>query len=366
MSTTTMNQNSISQNPTNEKQIWVTNMLLGGLSILVCIACWMFIDKSVSVMTVSQFAVTMAFIVNHPHFASSYMLLYSDFRKNITKSFKYLWAAVLAPALLLGYLAYCIIYQRADLLGHSINAMFFLVGWHYIKQIFGVVIVTSALRKFYYSNTERYIILLNLFSIWAISFFNSQTYIGSFDFYGIKYNSIGFDKVWLNLSYSVFISSFIYMVGMHVKKYIDTGLLPVSSAMVAMGALYVWYIPTFNHPHFGYLIPFFHSLQYLVFVWAFKKNQVNDQIKSQSGAEKRKQWVVKFAGYAAVSLILGALFFEFIPKGLDKSFAINNPGLGTSPILVAFLLFINIHHYFIDNVIWKSTNTEVKKHLFLH
>ena len=75
---------------------------------------------------------------------------------------------------------------------------------------------------------------------------------------------------------------------------------------------------------------------------------------------------MKFLGYIVVTLILGALFFEFNPKNLDTTYKFSNAAMGASPFLVAFLLFINIHHYFIDNVIWKSANPEVKKHLFLH
>ena len=350
----------------DQTNIFWVNLLLGGMSILFLMGCWVFIDKGVSVYTVSQFAFTAAFVANHPHFASSYMLLYSDFRKNITKNLKYIWAAIVAPGILIGYLVYCLVAQRADLLGYSVNAMFFLVGWHYIKQIFGVIVVTSALRKYYYSKNERNIILLNLFSIWGISFFNSQSYLGSFDFYGIKYQSFGFDKMWLQLSYAVFFLSLLSVVAIHIKKYISDATLPVSSAVVALFALYAWYLPALSHPHFGYLIPFFHSMQYLVFVWFFKKNQVSAAIADEEGATYRRDWVKKFCGYIAVSLVLGALFFEFIPKGLDNVYHFSEAGLGSSPILVVFLLFINIHHYFIDNVIWKSTNPEVKKHLFLH
>lgn len=349
-----------------DNTLWV-NLFLGGFSLITCLICWAFIDRGQSVLAISQVAVTLAFVVNHPHFTSSYMLLYKDFRQNIRSSLKFFWAAVVAPALLLGYLAYCLAYERADLLGYSVNAMFFLVGWHYVKQIFGVVIVTSALKKTYYSASDRYILLLNLFSIWAISFFNSQTYIGSFDFYGIQYQSFGLSPFFLNLSYSVFAASLIYVVAIHINRYVKEGVVPNSSAMVAMASLYVWYLPVFGHPHFAYLIPFFHSLQYLVFVWFFKKNQVTARIESQSDAQqKRKSWLTQFFGYIVVALILGALFFEFIPKGLDSHYKFTNAAMGASPFLVAFLLFINIHHYFIDNAIWKSANPEVKKHLFLN
>ncbi len=343
------------------------NLFLGGFSLIVCAICWTFIDRTQSVLAISQVAMVLAFIINHPHFAASYLLLYSDFRKNITKSLKYFWAAVLSPIILIGYLGYCIANEKSDLLGYSVNAMFFLVGWHYVKQIFGVVIVTSALKKTYYSQSDRYILLANLFSIWAISFFGSQTYLGQFDFYGIQYKSFGLDRLWLNLGYSVFTGSLVYLIAIHVKRYINEGVLPISSAVVAMVSLYVWYIPALHHPHFAYLIPFFHSLQYLVFVWFFKKNQVGEAAEKHTEAkEMRFTWVKKFVGYIVMSLILGALFFEIIPKNLDSVMKFTNPGMGGSPFLVCFLLFINIHHYFIDNAIWKSNNPEVKKHLFLH
>ena len=35
-----------------------------------------------------------------------------------------------------------------------------------------------------------------------------------------------------------------------------------------------------------------------------------------------------------------------------------------TPVLV--LMFINIHHYFTDGVIWKISNPEVRKELFAH
>jgi len=39
------------------------------------------------------------------------------------------------------------------------------------------------------------------------------------------------------------------------------------------------------------------------------------------------------------------------------------PGKVT-PILI--LMFLNIHHYFTDGVIWKISNPEVRKELFAH
>lgn len=342
----------------------LSTFLLGGFSIFTCLAFWAFVDKNMSVMTISQLGVGLSFIVNYPHFLASYLLLYSDFKKNIFKNFKYFWAAIIVPAILIGYLFYCLYSLRTDLLGYCINAMFFLVGWHYVKQIFGVVIVTSALKKFYYSKTERLILLTNLFALWAISFLNSQTYLGRYNFYGISYVSYGFSKAWLTASFYLFYVSTLSVLVLHVRKYIKTGAIPSIAGGTALAALYIWYLPAFYHPHFAYLIPFFHSLQYLVFVWSFKKNQVQAQTQGHTPTEVRRIWMQKFAGYLLVCVILGYLFFDGIPNFLDAQIPLNTPALGSSPIVVAFLLFINIHHYFIDNVIWKSSNEEIRHYLF--
>lgn len=321
-------------------------------------------DKSASLLTMSQLAFGLAFAVNHPHFLSSYMLLYGDFRGNTLKQPRYFWAAVVAPVLLGGYLIYSFANGRADLIGHGLNAMFFLVGWHYVKQVFGCVIVTSARRKLFYGQWERRIILANLFSLWALSFLQGQYGSSTLTFYGINYPSLGLPIGYTGLANLAILVSAAMVVGIHVRKYIETGLKPSPPGVAALVALYVWYLPAFAHPGFAYLIPLFHSMQYLAFVWSFKKNQVSDYLHDLKDRDFRAAWVKDFLGWAAGAVVLGAMSFEFVPKFLDAQNFLSYPQLGSSPFLAAFLMFINIHHYFIDNTIWRSSNEQVKKYLF--
>jgi hypothetical protein len=338
--------------------------LMGGLSIIVCMACWAFVDKSTNILTMSQFAFGLAFIVNHPHFLSSYNLLYGDFRKNILIRPRYFWAGIIVPIILAGSLGYTLIAQDAKIMSFIINAMFFSVGWHYTKQIFGCVIVTCARRKMYFSKFERRLLLSNLFSLWALSWFRTQAGNSTYDFYGIKYASFGFSADLVTYSnYAIFITG-LMLVYVGFRKYINEGRVINSSALAAFAALYVWYLPTFSHPFFAYLIPLFHSMQYLVFVWSFKQNQVTSKISNLKGSEYRQAWVTKFVGFMVTALGLGYLSFEYVPKLLDSQGYIASAGLGGSPFLATALLFINIHHYFIDNVIWRSDNAEIKAHLF--
>src|SRR5690349_4202038 len=135
-----------------EKQSYFTweSFWLGGFSILSCAAFWLFVDKSTNSYTISNLAFLAAFAVNHPHFLSSYILLYGDFRKNILTQFRYFWAAVVVPLVLLGAIVGALATGDVPLMAFVINSMFFFVGWHYTKQIFGCVIVSSARSRMYF------------------------------------------------------------------------------------------------------------------------------------------------------------------------------------------------------------------------
>jgi hypothetical protein len=326
---------------------------------------WACVDKSANIFTMSQLAFALAFAVNHPHFLSSYMLIYSDFRKNISlENPRYFFAAVVVPLLLAGFLVYAFASGSVNFIGWSLNAMFFLVGWHYVKQVFGCVIVTSARRKVYYSYGERRVLLSNLFSLWSLSWIQGQSGSASFTFYGIVYSGLGISRALLPFAYGAVGITLVAVVLMQLFKYINQGVKPSPPGLAALGSLYVWYLPAFAHPAFAYLIPMFHSLQYLVFVWSFKKNQVADHVKDLKDVALRTAWVRDFLAYAVTAVLLGAMCFEFVPKFLDGQNFLHNPALGTSPFVAGFLLFINIHHYFIDNVIWRASNEQVKKYLF--
>lgn len=144
----------------------------------------------------------------------------------------------------------------------------------------------------------------------------------------------------------------------------DSLAVVVPVALFAFLTTSIWYLPVLAPPSYAYLIPFFHSLKYLAFVWSFKGNQVAARLQGHKLKVQREIWARDFIGYAITVVLLGALAFEFVPKFLDSQNYLRSPELGRSPFLAAFLLFINIHHYFIDNVIWKSSNAEVKKYLF--
>ena len=151
---------------------------------------------------------------------------------------------------------------------------------------------------------------------------------------------------------------------MIARKYVKTGVRPATSSIISFISIYVWYLPTLAHPLYFYMIPFFHSLQYMLFVTAMKKNQILNENQSLStGPEKRMSFIKRYWGFLILAAMIGAACFEFIPSTLDKIFPMSAHIFGPTMWMFVFNIFINVHHYFIDNVIWRGDNELLKNYL---
>ena len=350
-----------SANQPHELSNWQT-FCIGGGSIIACLFLWATVDKHANLMTTYNLTYGLAFLFNFPHFLLSYFLLYGDYRKRILSQFRYFWAAVIVPVLLISGFVYAMAAGRTDLLGYSINLMFFSVGWHYVKQVFGCVVVTSARKKIYFSKTERRLFLSNLFALWFLSWLGGQQSMSG-NFFGLKFINLGIAPEWMSISYAIVVATALPLLISLFRKYVNTGARPATSGLVAVIALYVWYLPVFSHPAFSMFIPLFHSLQYMAFVWSLKLNKVTDQVQGLEGKEWRKKWLNDFVGFGVAAAILAALVFDLIPRFLDNSMTMSS-AMGATPFYAVFAVFLNVHHYFIDNVMWRSDNEELRKYLF--
>src|SRR3546814_14194953 len=93
-------------------------------------------------------ALLIAHLVNHLHFAHSYQIFYRDYRaKAFSRSLggtlqaRYLLSGLIVAALLILFFAYCLIPAAVQLLGYSANPLSRLVGRHYGKRGYGILMV---------------------------------------------------------------------------------------------------------------------------------------------------------------------------------------------------------------------------------
>ena len=93
-------------------------------------------------------------LINQPHFAHSYQIFYRNFRERRSASVQSPICARVtsSPAspcrvALAVFFAVAVLTDNPRLLGFGANIMFFTVGWHYVKQGYGILIVDSAQKR---------------------------------------------------------------------------------------------------------------------------------------------------------------------------------------------------------------------------
>ena len=131
--------------------------------------------------------------------------------------------------------------------------------------------------------------------------------------------------------------------------------LPRTGAIVYLVTVYLWLFGRL-HPGILVFIPVFHSLQYLIVVWRYELNRATNL----GDVEPRRRII----GVVFLAWLMGYLGFWVLPRFLDDRMAFDHEALGATPFLFVSWIFINVHHYFVDNVIWRSENPDTKANLF--
>ncbi len=136
-----------------------------------------------------------------------------------------------------------------------------------------------------------------------------------------------------------------------------------------MATLYVWVGFARVNPLVYVVIPTFHSLQYLTVVWRYQLNAA-----SAGGSRKPRLPTLdrvlsgsvwrRLSAFVLMGIVLGYLGLDGIPRFLDAILPYEKGILGPALFYFSFVIFINVHHYFLDNVMWRRGNPDVQQFLF--
>jgi hypothetical protein len=363
--------------------------LLGGASILVWLvmfgldgfrASWA-IDEHFRHLTVTTLSLSL--LLNYPHFMASYKLAYTRERAFILG---YWWQLIAVPALMVmlfsvAYIYYDVPVERLPLVSSArqtlsswganiqvlggprlgdllftlaFNLMILTLGWHYAKQVYGCMMVYARFDGYPLARAQRTLIRWALLSVWVMTV--------------VDYNLTGAFRAWRGFNYSTFdlpdiagpLSQLVVGLGfvlvlylVFYTNYTVTKRRPSLTMLAPFLALYLWWLPlTRQEEYFFLLVPLFHAMQYLAFVYRME----DGQLRNVANREARGTLIVLGL------LVSGWLAFEFVPDTIDTR-------LDTFDtwqmffFFTAVMLFINIHHYFIDNVLWRFRDAQVRAHL---
>ncbi|MBM3820895.1 MAG: hypothetical protein FJW14_18035 [Acidimicrobiia bacterium] len=363
--------------------------LLGGASILVWLVMitlqgfrtsWA-VDQHFANLTVTT--ASLALIVNYPHFLVSYKLAYSRGPRFIAAHW---WQLLAVPALLVALFAAAYGYfdvpvdelapvrAASDALGgYGVNAqlvagprlgdllftaafnlMILTIGWHYTKQVFGCMMVYAHYDAYPLTKAQRALTKWALLSIWVMNFVYTNISGGFSAFGTFSYSALDLPDAAAPISQAAVGAGFVLVLHrVFYAVYRQTGRWPSAHMVAPFAALYIWWLPqTRQYEFYFLLVPLFHSLQYLPFAWRME----DARLRGLPHAPLRGTLIV--IGVVAA----GWIAFELLPNAMDTRLGTFD-AWGMFFFVTAAMLFINIHHYFIDNVIWRFADAEVRTYL---
>ncbi len=371
--------------------------LLGGLSLalwtaMVALQGWRLGDGALAVFTRTQFAgiaganATLMLLLNGPHFLASYRLAYG-------RGFRYVrerwFALIVFPAALLAALAFAFagygtgveaggsfrwlgrMFLRIGLsppIGpHAtaggavmtllIQTMLLTVGWHYSKQVYGCMMVYARYDGYPLTDRQRAWIRWSLHSVAIASYVALNLHRNELAFLNVPYYGLGF-PYWLHLATTIGSIAAIAGCALHVvrKNGLDSGRRPSLNFVVPYIAFLAWWFPLLDQVEFTtVLVPAFHAIQYLPFVFRVERAQ------AAARSPARADLAVTLCAVGLV--VAGALAFDLLPGALDHRLATPRT-MNVFFFTAAAAAFINIHHYAIDSVIWKTRDRHVGGPLF--
>ena len=329
----------------------VDALCVGGLSLLLLLPLLLSGRADLVIVGVGMQA-WIAALVNMPHFMASYRLVYRN-RETINA---HRWAAIYVPLILIAYIAFAVWQSRETDLYVSIlmTVQGGYLAWHYTGQAWGMMATYTYLDGRSFQPLERRLVRGGLYLLlaWHVAWFFR---------WGFGETRFGplLESLYFILSVLSAVALGAGLAGLAMMK-ARTGRFPPARALIAWGAIFVWYAAMARDPRAIFWVQIAHALQYLMFP---VRVEINRTRRSGSGPSRL---VTHMAVYLIVLLAVSVAMAVWIPaRAMDvvADWLGRRPGEVTALSLLAFL---NVHHYFTDGVMWKLRNPAVREDLFGH
>ena len=329
----------------------VDTLAIGALSIGFLIFLLLFEPEWADSPKLAERFIVLTALLNWPHFMATYALMY---RSSDTIE-RYPMASKVMPLAIAAACTAAVVAQVVVGYEGSLKLLTWMAGgylaWHYTGQTWGMMASFSHLDGAGFQDGERKLIRtgLRVLLLWHLIWF-----FGTVDFGG---DSLRHDADFL-MVYSVAtyllipVGSILGGVGLwRYRQRIDR--IPSPRVLVPFLAIVLWYVAMAINPVAIFWVQLSHALQYLLFPMRVEINR---------GAKKKKNPYFAAGMFVMIVLGLGVALFEFFPRLLTWAI----PVASLAAVKLGIGVFINIHHYFADGVIWKISNPAVRNELFAH
>ena len=320
---------------------------MGGLS-LICSVVFYLLGTDASIF--APYLLAMLLIFSYPHFLASTVVFYSH--RGVLKDHPFI--ALWIPLGMLAFFVWVAVRGSTLALMLCGQASVLLLFWHFLKQAYGVSLWLGNVPGNAVDESKKKLLLIGCMFYGAYGYMGTQgmggfakifrTTIPSFH---VQPWAITLFEVlaYLTLGQFLILTAWDYYKKRERADFHPRGLIPIFAMMT-------WFDPHFDSSPVIFLLPVFHALQYLPFPIRAEINAV----ARQPGARGKG---LRIALYFAGLILIGALAFE----GLPRASAFLFPSVQSFIFFGSVSLFLDLHHYFIDSVIWRFRDPVVLRRL---
>ncbi len=322
-------------------------LVIGGASVLLY-AIFRLRPEMASSPSVASLAAALVWVCNYPHFAATNYRLYHS-RAAMEQ---YPLTSFVTPLVMMAAVVGCYLSP------HEIAPLFIKLyllwsPFHFSGQTLGITMVYARRTGFVIDGWLRRCLTAFIFLTFMVQ--NAWAEVGRHvnPFYGVDYPTLGV-PLWLpqNLTKVMWVA-LAATIAMLMWKIANGGPRVPLIVLIPAFTQYVWFVAT-PAGQFTYMVPFFHSLQYLLIAW-------NVQLK-EGLAERKREPSVSYvwsesARWMTINIGVGFALFWGLPH-LGSQFG-KSAAFSTAVMLAA----IQVHHFFVDGVIWRLRNPAVRSPL---
>lgn len=335
----------------------VTDFLfIGGLSLLLFPLLYFFIDEAYfSTFLTAVFIIQ--FVVNFPHFSATIFRLYRS-RENMMA---FPVTAFVIP-IIVTVLTLAALFSVELFAAVFIMIYFLWSPYHFSGQSSGITMVYARRNNYRIGKRERLFLSGFIFTsfLWTFLWTLKNKYGGrdieniteTEQLFGSSFYTLNVPEwllIPLGLVLVISASMFFFLIALQTLKKKEK--YPPFMLFLPAIAHFVWFAFSARLGVFAFiaLVPLFHSLQYLYIAWAV-------QLKEKYSADAQKNLDIRKARRETLAWYFwniagGIIMFAVIPNIFSKIFDI--------PFMVSFFIVaigFQIHHFFVDGVIWKLRN----------
>ncbi|MBI3893019.1 MAG: hypothetical protein HY303_15985, partial [Candidatus Wallbacteria bacterium] len=225
---------------------------------------------------------------------------------------------------------------------------------HFSGQTVGICLLYARRAGLKFEPLERWALSGFVFGTFLTATMRAETGVAGNTYYGIAYPGMGLPgwtvtlmEWWTRLAALGLVAAAVRMSRQRGKPIPTIVLLPAVSQ-------YIWFVTGAGVASFAEFVPFFHSAQYLLIAWSM---QLKERLDLERLPPSKGYVLSESLRWGALNVAGGAALFWVFPRLISAA------GLPLEFATGIAIAGVQLHHFFVDGVIWKLRSPAVSSPL---